>query len=129
MNLSRETLNKSERLCSIKVIKDLFENGEIFYSPLCKVVWQKSPASIPFPAQIAFSVTKRGFRHAIVRNLIKRRMRESYRRNKSFLYKHLISTNKQIVFVVIFRDKNIPDYSSTENAIKEVINKLIYLTK
>ena len=82
MNTRRETFEKSERLCSTKIISGLFENGNIFYTPLFKVVWSISPVIIPYPAQIAFSVSKRGFRLAVTRNLIKRRMREAYRKNK-----------------------------------------------
>ena len=82
MNTRRETFEKSERLCSTKIISGLFENGNIFYTSLFKVVWNKSPVTLPLPAQVAFSVSKRGFRLAVTRNLIKRRMREAYRKNK-----------------------------------------------
>lgn len=129
MNIPRETFNKSERLCSIKTIEDLFENGSIYYSSLLKVVWQKNSASLPFPAQVAFSVAKKRFRLAVTRNLIKRRMREAYRKNKHLLYEHLVSLNTQIVFVVIFRGNSLPDYITMEKSMKEVINKLIFLIK
>jgi len=129
MNIPRETFNKSERLCSIKTIEDLFENGSIYYSSLLKVVWQKNSSSLPFPAQVAFSVAKKRFRLAVTRNLIKRRMREAYRKNKHLLYEHLVSLNTQIVFVVIFRGNSLPDYITMEKSMKEVINKLIFLIK
>jgi ribonuclease P protein component len=92
------------------------------------VVWDKEQNSIPGPAQVAFSVSKRGFRLAVTRNLVKRRLREAYRKNKKTLYDHLIAENIQIVFVVILRGNSIPDYITIEKGIIEVINKLIMLT-
>lgn len=128
MNTIRETFEKSERLCSRKIIGTLFEEGNIFYNSLSKVVWNKSQDSTSAPAQVAFSVSKRGFRLAVTRNLIKRRMREAYRKNKNTLYDHLLSQNIKIAFVVILRGNAVPDYLMIEKSIKEVINKLIMLT-
>jgi ribonuclease P protein component len=84
--------------------------------------------SLPAPAQVAFSVSKRGFRLAVTRNLIKRRMREAYRKNKNILFDHLLSQNSQIAFVVILKGNNVPDYATIEKGMKEVINKLIVLS-
>jgi ribonuclease P protein component len=128
MDITRETFEKSERLCSVKVISSLFEDGNVFYNSLFKVVWAKSPVELPCPAQIAFSVSKRGFKLAVTRNLIKRRMREVWRKNKKSLYEHLASENIQIVLVVILRGNNVPDYLTIEKYIKEVMVKLIELS-
>jgi ribonuclease P protein component len=100
----------------------------IFHNSLFKIVWDKCQNSISVPAQVAFSVSKRGFRLAVTRNLIKRRLREAYRKNKGILYDHLISQNIQIVFVVIVRGNTVPDYEVIDKSIKEMINKLIILT-
>jgi ribonuclease P protein component len=107
------------------VISGLFENGNIFYNSLFKVVWDRSSVILSPPAQVAFSVSKRGFKLAVTRNLIKRRIREAYRKNKKTLYEYLVSQNIQVVFVVILRGNTIPDYLTIEKSIKEVINKLI----
>jgi ribonuclease P protein component len=128
MNTTRETFDKAERLCSSKVISGLFESGNIFYSSLFKVVWGRSPVALPCPAQVAFSVSKKGFRLAVTRNQIKRRMREAYRKNKLILYEQLSSENIQIAFIVILKGNVVPDYLTIEKSMKDMINKLITLT-
>jgi len=129
MNITRETFGKSERLCSFKVINTLFETGNIFYNSLFKVVWNKASEDLPAMAQVAMSVPKRGFKLAITRNLVKRRMREAYRKNKHLLYEHLSTDNNKLVFVIILRGSHVPDYLTIENSIKDVIKKLIELSQ
>jgi ribonuclease P protein component len=128
MNITRETFDKSERLCSRKIIENLFENGNVFYNSLFKVVWIAGQDTLPGPAQVAFSVSKRGFRLAVVRNLIKRRLREAFRKNKKPLYEHLLSQNLKIAFIVIQRGNAVQEYEVIEKGIKDVIGKLIALT-
>ena len=66
-----------------------------------KLSGEKVPLLLPSPAQVAFSVSKRGFRLAVTRNLIKRRMREAYRKNKYILYEYLASENIRL-FLLLF---------------------------
>jgi len=71
---------KSERLSKKKIIQELFEKGSSFYLYPFRVYFQNSP---DLPAhQVMFSVSKRNFKRAVDRNLLKRRMKESYRLNK-----------------------------------------------
>jgi ribonuclease P protein component len=129
MSTKQETFDKSERLCSKKIISGLFENGNAFYSNIFKVVWGISPVALSVPAQIMFSVSKRGFKLAVTRNLIKRRMREAYRKNKYILYEQLTSRNIQLVFVVMIIGNVVPDYPAIEKSMKEIINTLIFKIK
>lgn len=124
MNITRETFSKSERLCSKKILDELFEKGNILHTSLLKVVWL--PAILPSdsPAQIAISVPKKGFRLAVTRNLVKRRMREAYRKNRRSLYEALIKQNITIAFIVIVKGNTVPRNDETEKAVIEIINRL-----
>jgi ribonuclease P protein component len=125
MVTNRETFKKAERLCSKKEIEKLFENGKSFFYPPFVIVWSLTDSDIPFPAQVAFSVSKKGFKLAVTRNLIKRRMREAYRKNKSVLYEFLLSSGKKVVFTIIYKESTVVDYVTIETATKELISKLI----
>ena len=97
----------------------------IFSIRLCSRLSGVKVHRSPHPAQIALSVSKRGFRLAVTRNLIKRRMREAYRKNKYLLYEFLAAENKQIVLIVIIRGNKVPDFMTIEKSINEMLNRLI----
>lgn len=117
------SFNKEERLCSKKAIDKLFDKGESFISYPLKVVYFETKLPTKYLVQAAFSVGKRNFKLAVHRNLIKRKMREAYRLNKSKLYNVL--ADKQIAIFYIFIGENIPEYEQINTAMEKGIEKLI----
>lgn len=81
--MADETLPKSERLCGATAVADLFEHGKGVTEGCfrCKYLLRADEE----PCRMVVSVPKRNFKRAVKRNLLKRRIRESYRRQKSLL--------------------------------------------
>jgi len=119
------TFRKTEKLCSKKAFEALFEKGNSFFIFPLQIIWLESPADIPVPSQVAFSVSKKYFKRAVKRNLIKRRIREAYRKNKHVLYEFLSGRGKKIIFIIIYKADVIPDYLSVEESVSLAIEKLI----
>jgi ribonuclease P protein component len=116
-------LTKKERLCSTKLIEKLFGQGASFYIFPLKVVYLKTLLHSRHPAGVSFSVSKRNFKLAVTRNLLKRRMREAYRLNKPAFYES-IPEGQQVAIMFIYSCKEVKDYQSIEKGMQKALKKL-----
>ena len=117
------SFGKDEKLCSQRLIGELFLSGSTFLCFPLKVVWKVELLETPHPAQVVFSVPKRLFKRAHDRNLLKRQMRETYRVRKHKLYELLSSNGKKIVFMLVYIAKEKVEFKQLENAMNKVIAK------
>lgn len=76
-------LPKTERLSGATAVAALLEHGKHFQAGCLRCKYM--PRTGEGPSRIVVSVPKRSFKRAVKRNLLKRRIRESYRRQKSLL--------------------------------------------
>jgi ribonuclease P protein component len=83
--MGKFTFRKEEKLKKEKDIQELFDKGSSFYLFPFKVFFLTHPEPGSQVHQILISVSKRNFKRAVDRNLIKRRIREAYRLQKQSL--------------------------------------------
>ena len=114
------TFGKNEKLKSKKAIEALFSEGQSYVSHPIRIVYKAKPKS-DYTIRIAESVAKKKFKHAVDRNLLKRRIKEAYRLNKQLVE---VSDNLSIDILFIYTSSKIKDYDTIDKSIKEILIKL-----
>ncbi len=119
------SFKKEERLCSKKLLEKLFHSGSSFLLYPFRIVWLPENLSADVPVQVVISVSKRNFKKAADRNLIKRRMREIYRLHKSeFLYSFISKDSAKLLLGINYIGKDIAAYSFMKKKLVAAIGKL-----
>jgi len=121
--MGKFTFRKEERLTKEKQIQELFEKGSSFYLFPFKVFFMPHPDPAITHHQVLISVSKKNFKRAVDRNLIKRRMREAYRLQKETLQG---ATSLQIGFV--YSHKEILLFDEMKRKMLQTMKKLLVNT-
>ena len=123
------TLPKGERLCSKTLIDHLFlGHSERKKEWPIKVVYQVVKRADEQDPQVEMlvSVSKRQFKRAVKRNLVKRQLRECYRLHKSALYDALTPyPDAKIVIAFIWMSAHIHETSEIEASMVKTLNKVV----
>ena len=118
------TLGKKERLNSKTLIERLFSGGSKSFPafPLRVVYMSVEPVEA---ASILISVPKKRFKRAVKRNLVKRQVREAYRKNKHLLLDALASRNKRLIIAFIWLDNHIHSSAEVEEKVKKLLFHIV----
>lgn len=116
---------KSERLKSQVLIDKLFSEGKSFSLPPFRVIYQMVDLQMEFPAQMLISVPRKNIKSAVIRNLVRRRIREIYRLNKQKFYDELSDLNRKCLFALIYTGKEMMKSSDLEPKIILILQRLI----
>ncbi len=122
----RFTLSKEERICSKKLINELFTgNGRSMTAFPLRVVFMKRTIVDDQPrAAMLVSVPKRYFKHAVDRNRVKRQVREAFRRHKSMITQNLTDDHESVAMAFVWlTDEKFPS-SEVENRMVRLLTRI-----
>jgi ribonuclease P protein component len=120
----RQTFRKDERLHKKSLIKNLFTEGDSFFIYPFRVTILRTVFDSGYPVQLLISVPRHLFRSAVDRNLIKRRIRESYRKNKQDLYVFLTERNEKMLIGITYTAKEILSFNIIQDKIIVLLQRL-----
>lgn len=123
------TLPKQERLCSRTLIEQLFLGHSQHKKEWpVRVVYQvvKRKDEDDAQVEVLMSVSKRYFKRAVKRNLVKRQLRESYRLHKAILTDVLaLHLDTKILIAFIWLSGQTYDSVKVEKAVKAALEKIV----
>lgn len=111
------TLPKTERLCGKIGISRLLAEGRHGSVPCLRYLYLKGNGRES--NRILISVPKKSFKRAVKRNLLKRRIRESWRKQK-----HDLIVEEGVDILFMYTTKEILDYAQIYAAIGQIIEKI-----
>jgi ribonuclease P protein component len=120
----RYRFGKYEKLCSQKQIDFLFRQGKWEHGKTMKAVYCLLDTNTPSLPAILISVPKRSFKKAVLRNRIRRRIREAYRLNKQLIAETVVKSGKQLIAAFIFSLQNEEDYHVIEEDMKKLLQRI-----
>lgn len=122
----RFTLSKEERICSKKLINELFTgNGRSMTAFPLRVVFMRRTIVDDQPrAAMLVSVPKRYFKHAVDRNRVKRQVREAFRRNKSIITQNLTDDHEAVAMAFVWLTNEKYPSSEVENRMVRLLTRI-----
>ena len=122
--MKTNTFPLKEHLKSKRVIEKLYAEGASVTSYPLRAVFLEQEEQEP-TAAILISVAKRRFRHAVDRNLVKRRIREAYRTSKHRFVEALDSNGKKMAVAILYIDTKHNNTSFIRRKMEKLLDSII----
>lgn len=120
------TLGRTERLKSRKHINKVFAEGKVIQKfPLRAMVLLDKDQHFPASLQCGFTVSTRNFKKAVLRNRIRRIIKEVYRKKKTALLKILEERDQRLELFLVYTGREVPTYIEIEEAMEQVLLRII----
>jgi ribonuclease P protein component len=121
---------KKEHLCLKRRFDALLAQGKSFFIYPFRVIYLlKEPDQSDIPVEVAISVRKKQFKHAVTRNLIKRRFRESWRHRKPDLQTCLAEEGKSVYILMVYGASEVIPFLEIDTRMQQVIQRLIDIVR
>ncbi len=115
-----------EHLKSKSLIETLYANGISTTAYPLRAVFMTLPKQENRPtATILINVAKKRFRHAVDRNLVKRRIREAYRLNKQLLITELEKREKNMAIAILYIDTKHNTTEFLKSRMKKLLSNIL----
>lgn len=122
--MKRNTFPLKEHLKSKRVIEKLYAEGASVTAYPLRAVFLEQQDQDP-AAVILISVAKKRFRHAVDRNLIKRRIREAYRTSKHPLIEALENDGKKMAIAILYIDTKHNSTAFIKRKMEKLLDNII----
>lgn len=123
--MRRNTFPLKEHLKSKSVIDSLYANGTSVTAFPLRAVFLEQPEGQEPTAAILINVAKRRFRHAVDRNLLKRRIREAYRTGKHNFIDTLENNGKKMAVAIMYIDSKPSSTEYLKRRMEKLLNGII----
>ena len=115
---------KKQKLCNETAIKEMFSNGNSFVIHTIRLVWKEQVNSDDVVIKSIIVVPKKQLKLASDRNIVRRRMKEAYRLNKSTIENSLKNKGKQLNIAIVYQNDKRLSYKVIEEKIKLILGRL-----
>jgi ribonuclease P protein component len=114
----RFSFSKEERISEKKIIDTLFNNCKNFNESPFDIRFLNQEIKDDSFSRVLITVSSSRIKSAVKRNLLKRRIKESYRKNKKII------SNKSLMIAFVYVSDEILIYSDINDSVIKILKKL-----